>query len=293
MSSQPIKVLLVDDKEDYCQSLSGAARNKNIQIVYKLDWETGFEELKNDPKIEFVILDGKGKIEADQETEKDNFVFRAIKDISSYSSETQRSIPHCMNTGFVDSFEGLEGNVTIFEKVDAQREEMFDYILSEVENSKYRTLRMPFEEAFKVVDMGILSKKHEKLLLEIIEAFKTNDFRKKNMNVQRDLMEAILITLHDPIPCIPKELFNDHGLPNQEWCTRFLEGRDVSGHNVNKSIPQVIKSAFRKLKESTNGYSHLSEEDTVKIPFLANTFLLMEILEWLPEFAKTHYENYI
>ncbi len=30
--TQPIRVLLVDDKEDYCKSLSGTARNKNIQI---------------------------------------------------------------------------------------------------------------------------------------------------------------------------------------------------------------------------------------------------------------------
>ena len=92
---------------------------------------------------------------------------------------------------------------------------------------------------------------------------------------------------------MPIQLFKGNGLPNHESCTRFMEDRDANGYKLNKLVPQVIKSAFRKLKESTNGYSHLSDEDIVKIPFLANTFLLLEVLEWLPEFAKTNYKNHI
>lgn len=294
----PIRVLLVDDKEDYCKSLSGPARHHNIQMVYNLDWETGFERLKNDPLIEFVILDGKGKIEADQETEKDNFVIKAMLDIDKYVKEVQKDIPYCVNTAFMERFEALEGNVTIFEKNDAQRDTMFQFIIDEVTQSKYRTSRLPFEEAFRAIDMGIISKANEALLVEIIEFFNNKDFRKKNMNVQRDLFEAILKSLNTPIPCIPDSLFKDTGTPNHEWCTRYMEDRPTrdgnqTEHKINLPIPQSIKSAFRKLKESTNEYSHLSEETIVKIPFLANTFLLMEILEWLPGFAKTHYNNYI
>lgn len=295
----PVRVLLVDDKEDYCKSLSGPARHHNIQIVYNLDWETGFERLKKDPLIEFVILDGKGKIEADQETEKDNFVIRAMLDIDKYAKGIQKDIPYCVNTGFMERFGSLEGNVTIFEKSDGQRDKMFQFILDEVIQSKYRTLRLPFEEAFDAVDMGIISKDYEALLIEIIESYNKKDFRKKNINVQRDLFEAILKSLNTSIPCIPKSLFNEkNGAPNHESCTRFIEDRSALGsdkkkHKINLPVPQNIKSAFRKLKESTNEYSHLSDEVIVKIPFLANTFLLMEILEWLPGFARTHYKNHI
>lgn len=293
----PIRVLLVDDKEDYCQSLSGAARHENIQIVYKLDWETGFEVLQNDLNIEFVILDGKGKIEADQETEKDNFVMRAINDIKAYSNKIGKHIPFCVNTGFIDSFEVLDGNEEIFEKNEEDREKMFNYILKEVKNSEYRTLRMSFDEAFKVFDMGIINKRHESLLLEVLKAYNNKDYRKSNMTIQRDLLEAIFISLNN-LTCIPIELFNQNDLPIHEWCTRFLEGRptrDSNGveHRLDRPIPQSIKSAFRKLRESTNEYSHLKDEAIVKMPFLANTFLLLEILEWLPIFAKENYESYI
>ncbi len=90
---QPIKVLLVDDKEDYCKSLSGPARHYNLQIAYRLDWETGFEYLQKNPSIEFVILDGKGKAEADQEVEHESFALKAIKDIQEYGNKQNKQIP--------------------------------------------------------------------------------------------------------------------------------------------------------------------------------------------------------
>src|SRR5690554_804653 len=288
----PIKVLLVDDKEDYCLSLAGVARNKKILIIYELDWEMGFQVLQNDLNIEFVILDKKGKIEADQETEKDNFVIRAINDIKAYSNKIGKHIPFCVNTGFIDSFEVLEGNVEIFEKTEADRDGMFNYIQEEVSSSEYRTIRMPFDEAFKVFDMDIINKKHESLLIEILKAYNNKDYQKRNITILRDLLEAIFISLNE-LTCIPNEFINTNGLPNQENCTKFIENRRPKGHALNSYISRNIAGAFRKLKESTNAYSHLKDEDIVKLPFLANTFLLLEILEWLPTFVMENYENRI
>lgn len=290
-----IKVLLVDDKEDYCQSLVGIGRQNNLNIVYELDWEKGFEVLKNDTKIEFVILDGKGKIEEDQEVEKDNFVIRAMKDIDNWSNQKKQNMPYCVNTGFMDSFGALDGNVKIFEKTEKDRNKMFEFIRTEVELSDYRTIRMQFNEPFKVFDLGIIDKTYEHLLIDIITAYQNQDYRKKNITVQRDLLEAIFKSLNNPIPCIIDSFFDatKKHKPNLENCTKYIENINVNGHKLNLPVPQIIKSAFRKLKESTSEYSHLSDEVELKIPFLANTFLLMEVLEWLPDFIQTNYKNYI
>jgi hypothetical protein len=296
--SKPIKVLLVDDKKDYCESLSGVARNSNIKVDYKLDWETGFEVLKNDPTIEFVILDGKGKIEADQETERDNFAMKAKEDIDAYSRRIGKHIPYCVNTGFMERFEAFIGNVEIFEKNKEDREKMFQYITQEVTKSEYRSARIKYEEPFIAFDKGIVNNTHEHLLVQIIQAYEAKDFRKKNMNVQRDLLEAIYMGLNDPIPCIPNALFNNNDKPVLEWCTIFMEDRNTrdaqgNAHKLNKLVPTDIKAAFRKLKESTSRFSHLDDEVIVKLPFRSNTLLLMEILEWLPEFVETNYKNHI
>ncbi len=296
--SKPVRVLLVDDKKDYCESLSGVARHNNIQLEYKLDWETGFEFLKNDPSIEFVILDGKGKIEADQEVEKDNFALRAMKDLDAYALQIGRHIPYCVNTGFIDRFESFVGNVQIYEKKEEDRNKMFKYIAQEVSKSDYRTARLKYEEPFIAFDKGIISNTHEHLLVQIIQAFEASDFRKKNINVQRDLLEAIYIGLNNPIPCIPEQLFHQHGKPILGLCTRFMEDKPTRTNQgdefkLDKGVPTDIKAAFRKLKESTSRFSHLDDEVIVKLPFSSNTLLLLEVLEWLPEFVETNYKNYI
>lgn len=297
---KPIKVLIVDDKEDYCVSLSGAARHNNILLIYALDWETGFELLKNSSDFEFVILDGKGKIEADQETEKDNFVIRAITDILNYNNKKKLHIPICVNTGFMDRFETLEGNVKIFEKNDKDRESMFEYIIEEVKKSEYRTLRAQFPTAFKPFDVGIIDISHKALLLEILKAYNNEDFQKKNINVQRDLLEAIFKSLHVNIPCIPESFFDQlrNYKPDLEKCTQFFEGRNTkdsqnNNHQIGKVIPKDISAAIRKIKESSSRYSHLADEHIVKMPFITNTGLLIELLEWLPIFVDEHYSMYI
>src|SRR5690606_38437619 len=126
---------------------------------------------------------------ADQETEKDNFVVRAMKDVDDLAKKANKHIPYCVNTAFMERFEALEGNVAIFEKIDAHREKMFEYILSEVAKTEYRTHRMQYDEAFKAFDIGLIRKEYEQLLISILNAYKAQDFRKSNLTIQRDLLE--------------------------------------------------------------------------------------------------------
>ena len=289
--SDIIKVLLVDDKEDYCESLAGIARKHNIQVLYKLDWETGFEVLQNEKKIDFVILDGKGKLEGDQEDEKDNFAFKAILDLDQYSNDIKRDIPYCVNTGFIDNFEGLEGSVEIFEKNPSDRDKMFKYIKSRVFNSDYRTKRKLFPESFLVFDEGLLSDKHEYLLLDMIDCYQKEDYRKKNLNIQRDLLEACFIALRDSLPVISPDLYRKDGKPILDHCVLFLEGRRIRGREypLNYEIPKTVQSAFRKIKESASEYSHLSDEEIKKHPFLSNFFLILEVLDWLRSFRDENF----
>lgn len=291
-----IRILLVDDKEDYCESLVGVAGINDLEVVYALDWETGFDLLKKDSRIEFVILDGKGKIEADQEREKGNFVIRAMHDLNAWNHQQKKHIPFCVNTGFLDNFENLEENVEVFEKNARSRDRMFRYIREEVEKSEYRTAKLLFPEPFEVFDKAIIDFKYQHLLLDLIKCHQKGDYRKKNISVQRDLWEALLWSLNSPIPCIPDALYDRK--PNHESCTRFLEKRAAKGsdkkyYELDVEVPDVMKGALRKLKESVNQYSHLDDEEILKYPFLSNFYLLMEVLCWLPEFVDEHYKNYI
>lgn len=290
-----IKVLLVDDNKDYCDSLADIALNNNLKVISKLNWEEAFPLLKTDTRIEFVILDGKGKITGDQQVEKVNFANHAIDEIKAWSYEQGKHIPFCINTGFMDKFDTLEGKVQMFGKNQRDTKRMFDYIKEEVEKTGYRTLRRKFPDAYKAFDQGIVAVKFEHTLNEIIDCYLKEDYRKKNLNVQRDLLEAILRALNHPIPAIPDSYFYENGQPDLAESIKFLEGRvpQDKSQRIKFLPPADIRSALRKLKESTNSFSHLKEDDVVKYPFLANFYLIMEILCWLPDFVDEHYKNYV
>ena len=179
-------------------------------------------------------------------------------------------------------------------------EKLIKDIISACEKHPEIQARKSYPEVFLPFDDNILSKKNKDLLIDIIKNLESKNYAKKNLTTQRDLLEAVFKALNNPIPCIPSSFFDPtkDNKPNLEWCTMFLEDRDTRDGNgqsfrLNKNISRSIKSSIRKVKESTNEFSHLKEEDIVKYPFLSNSSLLFEILIWLPQFIRSNYQNYI
>lgn len=278
-------------RQEIVQQLKGKNPDLNKRITVLID---KLEDLlENDHTIDIVReeIPHYGSLER-----RDNFVIRAMRDIDEFSNSILQDIPYCVNAGFMDRFETLHGNVKIFKKKGEDQTVMFQHIKSAVNTKEYRTFKKQFGEAFEVFDRGMISKNYQRLLMDVLQAYKEKDFRKRNVTVQRDFFEAILLNMNRSIPFFPDDFIDRRHLPNQEWCVRYIEGRKLFVNDIeipkhDKNISQNIKSSFRKLKESVNGYSHLLDETIVKIPFLANTFLLLEILEWLPQFVAEYYKR--
>ncbi|MEJ4088317.1 hypothetical protein [Galbibacter orientalis] len=291
-------VLWIDDDWQKQKDIIGEAEQEGINIHPFESHEEGMVELEE--KLHFyhaVLLDAKVKYKQDDITTGLEGL-RASRD-KLIELNQKRYIPYFIFTGQPDYMnnEMFEQSYGKYYIKGEDNEALYKEILNDLEKHPEVQAKLEYPEPFKPFDNGVIPQKYIPLLIKIVESLRQKDYRKVNLNVQRDLLEAIFISLNNPIPCIPDSLFNK-GAPRHEWCTRYMEDRHTKDgnnkeHKLNKSIPQNIKSAFRKLKESTNGYSHLSDSDIVKIPFLANTFLLMEILEWLPEFVERNYKNYI
>jgi hypothetical protein len=303
------KVLWFEDEHENFQSIKDEALLENVQLIGYSNSEEGIPELRTNYKeYDAVLLDGLFfKEEGQKGTDIDQTAFGEVAKVLNELKAKGIIMPWFIFSGqpsFVkvknDMLEVLKDKTFANGKVfDKSKDEDFVELLNEIKIASdlnpIRKIKVENPEAFLPFDLNIIDKSYEVILIEIIIALQNGDYAKKNLNVQRDLLEAIYKTLNSPIPCIPNSFFDNtkNNKPNLEWCTRFLEDRDVSGNKLNKYVPQSIKSAFRKLKESTSEYSHLSEEAILKLPFLANTFLLMEILEWLPDFVEKNYKNYI
>lgn len=296
-----IKVLWIDDQFELEGSdFIGLAELMDIDIIGLASHEEGVEELKkNQSTYSAVILDALVKNE--KHDEKLSLVgLRNSRDFL-IALNKQYHLPFYIFTGepgyassesFIESygeiFVKVRDNVTLLERIK------FDY------GSRPRDFaRKQYYEAFEIFDIGILDKNAENLLVDILTNIENKSFIKKNIAPQRDLFEAILKCLHFGVPHIPAEFYDArlNSNPNQEYCVRFLEGRTVTIGETNyhsnlAPVPQFIKSVFRKLKESLNDYSHLKDTDFLKYPLLANTFLLLELLTWIPEFSRKNYSNY-
>ncbi|WP_271855624.1 hypothetical protein [Patiriisocius marinus] len=294
--SKKYNVLWIDDEHESIKAMHKTAIDFDITLFPFKSMNGGCTEFQNNTsKYDAILFDAKFfENETDEPGSEDTKWVHKAKD---WIKEVDKTISFFVLTGQAEAYNSREFKNAfpyVFNKgVEEDEENLFKLLVEASANREITQLRHNYIEAFRAFEIGIVSRKYELLLINVIQAYNKKDFRKVNITIQRDLLEGIYMSLNKEIPCIPDALFNDKGLPIQEHCTKYMEDRNVDGQKLNKEVPQVIKSAFRKLKESTNEYSHLSDETIVKIPFLANTFLLMEILEWLPGFAQTHYNNYI
>jgi hypothetical protein len=302
MSEKMLNILWIDDEHHKLPGLHLTAKDFGIKLFPYKSMNGGCAELeKNLSKYDAVLLDAKFfENEDDQPGSEDT---QWIYDTKDRIRDLDRSLQYFVLTGQAKTYASEEFNKAfknVFEKgKDKDEDTLFKMLVEACENREITQLKCNYSENFEVFKMGILDFKYQPLLIDILLNLKNEDFKKKNITVQRDLLEAIFKSLNNPVPCIPNNFFDSriNNKPNQEWCTLFFEGRQVIdqgvAYTIDKIIPKDISSAIRRIKESVNRYSHLSDDDVLKTPFLSNTFLLLELLEWIPIFVQEHYKNYI
>ncbi|MBP6754703.1 MAG: hypothetical protein KA210_01050 [Bacteroidia bacterium] len=294
-------ILWIDDDYKTQEDFISFAEQFGLDITPFESHEEGMISLDSKPNFyHAVILDAKVK-KAKEDTKTGVAGLAASRD-RLIEINKDSYLPYFIFTGQPDYMEDemfVQSYGKFYTKGDDNEQLMKD-IIQECESHPEIQARKTHPEVFTAFDKGILPDSAKKILIDIIHNIENKNFSKKNINSQRDLLEAIFKSLNNPIPCIPSSFYNPafNYKPNLEWCVMFLEDRETrdgnsQSHKLNKIINKSIKSAIRKVKESTNEFSHLKDEDIVKYPFLSNSFLLFEILIWLDEFIEEHYPNYI
>lgn len=294
-------ILWIDDDYKTQEDFISFAEQFGLDITPFESHEEGMISLDSKPNFyHAVILDAKVK-KAKEDTKTGVAGLAASRD-RLIEINKDSYLPYFIFTGQPDYMEDemfVQSYGKFYTKGDDNEQLMKD-IIQECESHPEIQALKTHPEVFTAFDKGILPDSAKKILIDIIHNIENKNFSKKNINSQRDLLEAIFKSLNNPIPCIPSSFYNPafNYKPNLEWCVMFLEDRETrdgnsQSHKLNKIINKSIKSAIRKVKESTNEFSHLKDEDIVKYPFLSNSFLLFEMLIWLPEFIEEHYPNYI
>lgn len=304
------RVLWFDDEYATLEEIVEDFLDNDIQLIGVSNAEDGIVKLKESPNsFDAVLLDGMFFNKSSQEGDVNESAFGEVVIELKILKSNGLILPWFILSGQANFVKERSEMIEMLRREAYADGKVFDKLVNKFElcnaikkaadRSPHTKVRLENLEAFKPFKIGVLKTNHERLLLDILMCYSEGDFRKKNINVQRDLLEAIWKSLCFKIPCIPEVFFDPriNDKPNHEWCTLFFENRLVRNtkgeYRIRHNVPKGIGSAFRILKESVNEFSHLKDEEIVKIPFSTNTHLLITILDWLPEYVKEHYPNYI
>src|SRR5690554_668975 len=151
MSNQerPIHAFIIENEQDYIDSLKVSARKAGIILKSSTNLETGIDIIKRDKLIEFVILDGKCFVDEDMEKSGQtvpNIPIRAKSLLDEINREQDRNIGYCVNTGFDDGLDYFKDVFEIFKK--DKSDDLLDYIFKVVSNSEKNKIRINYQKAF-------------------------------------------------------------------------------------------------------------------------------------------------
>lgn len=292
--SDKIKILFVDDDSRYAEPVIDKAYNDyNYDLDHYEDWEEAKTKLVNNHSdYAAIIIDGKGKLTQGSKGDDPKHLNIVLSDLKEMKGKGIY-IPYVINTAYYEELYQYFGDEIMVSKKD--QDKLFEMLKKLVSSSEIEKLKVKYHSAFIPFSKNIIDKKYQHILVEMLNCLEQEDYRKKNLNVIRDLLEAFFLTLIDNYECIPEAFKNNKGNPNHAWCTRFFTGRatnDSTGqtHTIGFNIPDHISWSISYLKELSNSFSHLNENDTLKMPFISTTYAMLTLLEWLPEFIDENFE---
>jgi len=205
MGKYIFKVLWFDDEIKKFNIDIDYANQQDIKIVGFDNALDGLAELKQNHKsYDAIIVDGLFHIKANQVTEGLNQ--RAFGEVAKELLKLRNKgivIPSFIYSGQKSFVKDRNDFVSTFKEVFFAKGRVFDknkdedfvelcHILKKEALKQPQTqARLNYPEIFEPFNKGIIENKYKDLLYKILINLQKKDFRKENLTVQRDLLEAI------------------------------------------------------------------------------------------------------
>jgi hypothetical protein len=298
-----IKVLVSDDNKRLFEPWSEKAVRFDIDLKCFSNWEEAQYELDNNWDVyEFIILDGKGKIQEEGVEANQKHLITAVQWLK-VQFGNGRYKPIVIYTGFYELIEGITIKdaqiLEIFDKDKNEIDEVFNFILKVVNNNPEREARAQFPDIFEVFDSGFLSKAMKNEFIEICKELKKDNPAqyKSTLRRMRPLIENVLNQLKNADGnLIPKALFKT-GVPETSGIIFHLAGKPRFNRDkremeyyAEKVLPEHVYYLINTLYDTTSKVAmHDYDQKITKYLVKSCLFGLLEFLIWFKDFYTKNY----
>lgn len=201
-------ILLIDDEKEVCESLIdfasqiGIAKfDADIIITDRQNWQEGAELLEKE-YFHALILDARCMIDSEQIDDNFDFLTIALERLKEIEQKQDRHILFVINTGYfgekeVQMMQRLitERRGKIFSKT-LPKDEMFQYLVAEIENSENTKIEKEYANVFEVFDKGYLGSSFRIELFKILKTLNKDSKNQENLRAVRVIQDEIYNTLN-------------------------------------------------------------------------------------------------
>lgn len=298
-----IKIIVSDDNRRLFEPWSEKAAKFDIELNCFSNWEEAQFELDNNwGDYEFIILDGKGKIQEDAVSSNSKHLVAAVQWLKTQLGNGKYK-PAIVYTGFYEAIEEIvikdEQILEIFDKDQTEVEAVFEFILKQIDKTPEKIIRAKFPDVFEVFDSKLLPDNIKMEFVRICKELKNNDGTeyKTTLRRMRPIVENVLIKLNATDEhLIPRALFRK-GVPEVSGIIFHLAGRPSYNkvtkeleYHAEKIFPDHIHYLIEKLYAITSKVAmHDYNEEITKYLIQSSFFSLLDVLIWFKDFYKRNY----
>lgn len=293
------RFMLIDDELEEMKGLIRfAGRKMNVEITGYSTWEEAQAELdSNFDYYDALIIDGKGQIDSDSESEDDAHIQEAIGWLKEEAGKGRR-IPYVMYTAFHANFKSLRRQVEIFDKNEqGVQERLLNHLIEQTRNKP----RIKFPDVYEVFELGFLSKEDRKDYIKLAEKVLYMNLNDKSFicDVIRKIQENMYKKLIDFLGFEKKEYEKSDGKIDFLKLKTHLSGRltkeernakiEINRENIQgKNIENLSNMIY--WVTSANLHRDEKEESIYKVgnnTLLSLFYALNEQLLWYKQIIKS------
>ncbi len=297
-------VLLVDDDGGYYENQKSAAVVFEIDLHFINNWNDAKIKLESTPDYyDAVIIDGKGRIYANDIGEDQRMVAKALRWFGE-QKVSGKFYNMVVNTGYlkdISKFEDFEG-VTVFEK-GYETLKLYPHLIDSITNNSENKIKVKYNNIYEIFNDKYLPKADWKIVNKLITKLDKCDFEKKDFNEMRDLLESLFQSANR----INNSVFLPNTLLRIDQNNRPIIGYIVkywTGDTIYKDrevfqkkapspiIPEELESLLKATGSLVQAFSHKNNPPNI---FLYHTTLysLFTFILWFKSYVDENYSNNI